>query len=168
VQHSSATYFDSGSATKKNYTNIKNILDDALTDYVKEGGTIKRPKMKFGKHVFGHITVFPCLKQPTSSQKDGFYALHQMRSLVRDANDLTLPSHLRGWAENLAQINDSNIRAEFFSIQQDLATMIYEDVMTKGRVFFAGYGLPPNKEIEDLVGLQGDARTFMTLAKGAP
>jgi predicted nucleic acid-binding Zn ribbon protein len=65
-----ATYFDSDSKSTKDYTNIKKVLDDALTGYAKSGGTFERAICRYGKHVFTHITEFPCVKQPPSSQKD--------------------------------------------------------------------------------------------------
>ena len=79
-----ATYFDSGRQSKKYYTNIKKVLDDALPGYAKSGGTFRRPILRYGKHVFTHVTTFPCVKQPPGSQKDAYYALHHMRAIVRD------------------------------------------------------------------------------------
>ena len=94
-KYSIATYFDSDSKSKKDYENIKRVLDDALTGYASSGGSFERPKLKYGKHVFTHVTEFPCVKQPPGSQKDAYYALHHMRAFVRDQQDLTLPDHLK-------------------------------------------------------------------------
>ena len=79
-----ATYFDSDRQSKKDYTNIKKVLDDALPGYAKSGGTFKRPVCRYGKHVFTHVTMFPCVKQPPGGQKDAYYALHHMPAIVRD------------------------------------------------------------------------------------
>ena len=79
-----ATYFDSNHQSKKDYTNIKKVLDDALPGYARSGGTFKRPVRRYGKHVFTHNTTFPCVKQPPGSQKDAYYALHHMRAIVRE------------------------------------------------------------------------------------
>ena len=38
-KYSMATYFDSGRQSKKDYTNIKKVLDDALPGYATSGGT---------------------------------------------------------------------------------------------------------------------------------
>ncbi|KAK1677092.1 hypothetical protein QYE76_037940 [Lolium multiflorum] len=40
-KYSLATYFDSGSAKKKNYARIRGVLDDALEGYFKKGGAFK-------------------------------------------------------------------------------------------------------------------------------
>ena len=105
-----ATYFDSDSQSKKDYTNIKKVLDDALTGYAKSGGTFKRPICRYGKHVFTHVTKFPCVKQRPGSQKDAYYAIHHMRAFVRDHQELTLPDHLKQWAASLSAIQNADIR----------------------------------------------------------
>ena len=64
------TYFDSDRQSKKDYTNIKKVLDDDLPGYAKSGGTFTRAVRKYGKHVFTHVTMFPCVKQPPGGQKD--------------------------------------------------------------------------------------------------
>ena len=56
-----ATYFDSDRQLKKDYTNIKKVLDDALPGYAKSGGTFRRPICRYDKHVFTHVTTFPCV-----------------------------------------------------------------------------------------------------------
>jgi hypothetical protein len=38
TRYSLATYFDSGSARRKNYAKIRSVLDDALDGYAKQGG----------------------------------------------------------------------------------------------------------------------------------
>ncbi|KAI4979506.1 hypothetical protein ZWY2020_016259 [Hordeum vulgare] len=75
-KYSMATYFDSDRQSKKDYTNIKKVLNDALPGYAKSGGTFRRPIRRYGKHVFTHVTTFPCVKQPPGSQKDA-YAIPQ-------------------------------------------------------------------------------------------
>jgi hypothetical protein len=45
-------YFDSGSATPKNYTNIKNILDHALNRHYLKGKGFKKVVTLQGRHVF--------------------------------------------------------------------------------------------------------------------
>ncbi|XP_044973318.1 uncharacterized protein LOC123440835, partial [Hordeum vulgare subsp. vulgare] len=41
-KYSMATYFDSDRQSKKDYTNIKKVLDDVLPGYAKSGGTFRR------------------------------------------------------------------------------------------------------------------------------
>jgi phage-related protein len=132
-KYSHATYFDSGSAIKKkDYTNIKKVLDDALTGYASSGGTFERPNVRYGNNVFTHVTDFACVKQPPDSQKDAYYALYHMRAFVRDQQDLTLPRHLQAWARELATKQDSDIRQEFFRIQMQFSTIIVHDVSKRG------------------------------------
>jgi hypothetical protein len=139
-KHSHATYFDSGSATKKDYGNIKRVLDDALTGYASNGGSFKGPgKVKCGNHVFTHVTEFPCVKQPPDSQKEAYYALHHMRGFVRDQQQLTLPAHLQKWAQTLAKIQDSDLRQEFYRIQHQFAEIIHHDVCKRGALLRRHY-----------------------------
>ncbi|KAK1644318.1 hypothetical protein QYE76_062123 [Lolium multiflorum] len=108
-----ATYFDSGSAKKKNYARIRGVLDDALEGYFKKGGAFKEKAECFrddGKHKFKHVFEFPCVKQPENSTLDAFYVMHHLKGFVRDSQNLRLPSALRGWAEKLARINDDDLR----------------------------------------------------------
>ncbi|KAI5006815.1 hypothetical protein ZWY2020_034058 [Hordeum vulgare] len=66
-KYSMATYFDSDRQSKKDYTNIKKVLVDALPDYAKSGGTFRRPIRRYDKNVFTHLTTFPCVNQPPSN-----------------------------------------------------------------------------------------------------
>ncbi|KAI4990656.1 hypothetical protein ZWY2020_039019 [Hordeum vulgare] len=66
-KYSMATYFDLDRQSKKDYTNIKKVLDDVLPGYAKFGGTFRRPNLRYGKHVFTHVTMFPCVKHPPGS-----------------------------------------------------------------------------------------------------
>jgi hypothetical protein len=159
-----ATYFDSERESKKDYTNIKKVLDDALPGYAKSGGTFKRPMRRYGKHVFTHVTTFPCVKQPTGSQKDAYYALHHMRAIVRNHNHLMLPNNLKEWAARLSEIQDEDIRLEFFRIQSELAEIISEDVLrTSGQFYLKEQ--PSNSDIETILKMQADDyRTFMTMS----
>ena len=65
-----ATYFDSDCQSKKDYTNIKKVLDDALPGYATSGGTFKRLVRRYGRHLFTYNTMFPCVKQLPGGQKD--------------------------------------------------------------------------------------------------
>src|SRR4051812_15047538 len=99
------------------------VLDDALVGYEEAGGKIV--KHKFSKHqssvsVYSHVTQFTGVKQPAGSVRDAYYALHQMRAIVQDQCNLTLPSHLKAWAERRAAITNANLRKEFFHIQGEM------------------------------------------------
>jgi hypothetical protein len=41
-----------------------------------------------------------------------------MLALVRDKKNLTLPESLQPWAQNLAMIDDENLRGQFYRIQE--------------------------------------------------
>ena len=157
-----ATYFDSDRQSNKDYTNVKKVLDGVLSGYAKSGGTFKKPICRYGKHVFTHVTKFPCVKQPPGSQKDAYYALHHMRAIVRDHNHLLLPDNLKDWAASLSAIQDANIREEFFRIQSEFAEIIHQDVLHSSGQFYLR-NQPSNSEIDTTLQMQDDnARDFMT------
>ena len=160
-KHSHALYLESGSAKKKYYKYIMRVMDDALTGYKIAGGKIVKPKCKFGVNMFNHVTQFPCIKQPAGSVRDAYYALHHMRAIVQDERNLTLPSHLKPWAEQRAAITDANLRQEFFHIQGEMATIIRHEVQMKGSIFHSNIA-PSNGEIEARLKALRDTRPFMT------
>ncbi|KAK1621139.1 hypothetical protein QYE76_026656 [Lolium multiflorum] len=91
-----AQYFDSSSTTtKKDYTRIRGVLDEAILGYSKSGGTFDkngqyiRPDTK--KIGFKHVINFPCIKQPPGSIKEAFYVLHHLKGFVEDAEMMSLP-----------------------------------------------------------------------------
>ena len=158
-----ATYFDPDRDSKIDYTNIKKVLDDALPGYATSGGTFKRPVRRYGRHVFTHNTMFPCVKQPPGGQKDAYYALHHMRAIVRDHHQLLLPYNLKGWAANLSAIQDADLRQELFRIQSDFADIIHQDVLHTSGQFYLRYQ-PSNSEIDTTLQMQADnAHDFMTI-----
>jgi hypothetical protein len=55
-----------------------------------------------------------------------------MRAIVQDEHRLTTPSSVRGWAEEQAMIEDAELRDDFFRIQNQIATILQEDVITRG------------------------------------
>ena len=158
-----ATYFDPDHDSKIDYTNIKKVLDDALLGYARSGGTFKRPIRRYGKHVFTHNTMFPCVKQPPGGQKDAYYALHHMRAIVRDHHQLLLPDNLKDWVASLLAIQDTDIRQKFFRIQSEFAEIIHPDVLRTSGQFYLRDQLS-NSEIDTMLQMQADnARDFMTI-----
>jgi hypothetical protein len=75
----------------KNYAYIKGVLDDALEGYAKKGGDFRAraENVKDGRHMFKHVTKFPCVKQPPNSVKEAFYALHHMWAIIQNEHRLT-------------------------------------------------------------------------------
>ena len=138
------------------------VLDDALAGYkLEEGKIVKQKCNKSGVNVFNHVTQFAYVKQPVGSVRDAYYALHHMRAIVQDQRNLTLPSHLKPWAESRARIADADIRRGFYQIQGEMATTIFREVLVKGSTFYAG-NLPSNGEIEARLKAMRDKRPFMT------
>ncbi|KAK1652691.1 hypothetical protein QYE76_070496 [Lolium multiflorum] len=159
-----ATYFDSGSAKKKNYARIRGVLDDALEGYFKKGGAFKEKAECFrddGKHKFKHLFEFPCVKQPENSTLDAFYVMHHLKGFVRDSQNLRLPSALRGWAEKLARINDDDLREDFQDTRVKISHIITQDVTTGGGPLHQGRALC-KRDIEQRLKAQGDTRTWIT------
>ena len=157
-----ATYFDSDRQSKKDYANIKKVLDDVLPGYARSGGTFKRPVCRYGKHVFAHNTTFPCVKQPPGGQKDAYYALHHMREIVRDYHQLLLPSKLKDWAKSVSAIQDADLRQEFFCIQSEFAEIIHQDVLRTSGQFYLN-NQPSNSDIDTMLQMQADNdHYFMT------
>jgi hypothetical protein len=78
---------------------------------------------------------------------------------------IDLPNSLKSWAEHLAMIQDKDLRAEFYRIQEQFAMIIYQDVVRKGGMFYTAAMKPSNAEIDKRLLLQGDDRTFL-LARG--
>ena len=158
-----ATYFDSDRQSKKDYTNIKKVLDDVLPGYAKSGGTFTSAVHKYGKHMFSHNTKFCCVKQPPGGQKDAYYALHHMRAIVRDHHQLLLPDSHKDWAARLSATQDADLRREFFRIQSEFADIIHQDVLHTSGQFFLRYQ-PSNSEIDRTLKIQTDnTRDFMTI-----
>src|ERR1041385_3610657 len=139
------------------------VLDDALAVYKEAGGKIV--KHKYRKHhpsvsVFNHVTQFPCVKQPAGSVRDAYYAVHHMRTIVQEERNLTLPSHLKAWAERKTAIADANLRKEFIHIQGVMATIIRHEVQVKGSIFHCNIA-PSNGEIEVHLKALRDKKPFM-------
>jgi hypothetical protein len=55
-----------------------------------------------------------------------------MRAIDQNEHRLTTPSSVRGWAEEHARIEDAKLRDDFFHIQNQIATILQEDVITRG------------------------------------
>src|SRR3954471_13257096 len=84
-----------------------------------------------------------------------------MRAIVQEQCNLTLPCHLKAWAEKRAAIADENLRQEFFHIQGEMATVILREVQVKGSIFHSNIA-PSNGEIEARLRALRDTRPFMT------
>ena len=156
-------YFDSGSATRKDYTNIKTVLEDALTGFAHTHGPLRKQTIRRGKVVISHQTEFPCVKQPANNLREAYYAIHHMREFLTDQQQLLLPSSLRAWRPDLANGRDDDLRLEISRIQQKIAQLIMKDVCSKEGICYHPLPLPTNAEIEDRLEMQCDHMKFNTL-----
>jgi hypothetical protein len=85
--------------------------------------------------------------------------MHHLKGFVRDCQNLTLPSALRGWAERLARIDDNDLREDFHDSQVKLSHIIIEDVNTSGGALHQNRALN-KREIEERLKMQGHIRTW--------
>lgn len=151
---------------KKDYSNVKKVLDNALTGYHARGGKITREKVVQGARVFTHTTTFACVKQPAGSNRDTYYVLHHMRAYVRDQQFLTLPSQVQQWASRLSMVGDDKVREEIYDIQKCFATKIVHEVVNKSGTFYCRFNMP-NRDIDTYLATACDDRPFIT-QEGCP
>jgi hypothetical protein len=117
-------------------------------------------------YTFLHTTLFPCIKQPEGSHKEAYYALYHILAMVGDQKNLTLPESLQPWAQKLAMIDDDNPRGQFYHIHEQFATIIFQDVIRKGGMFYTAELKPSNDEVDQRLLLQGDDRAFLLAGGG--
>ena len=165
---SHALYLESSRNTHpRDYTQLKNVLDDALAGFNFKGGHITKPRYTSGKLVFRDKTDFPCVKQPENSTMDAYYFFHHIREFIHDHQRLRMPSqqsnHLHKWGKDLANCSDEDLRNDFYRIQLKLATIIYRDVYPPDGMFHGD--VPTRPEIDDRLDLQGDPRPFKKLGE---
>ena len=151
--------------TKKDYTRIRGVLDEAILGYSKNGGTFDkkgefiRPDTK--KIGFKHVIDFPCIKQPADSMKEAFYVLHHLKGFVADAEMMSLPPSQRDPIKMTGEINDADLREDFHRIQVKLSEIILEDVCNRSGLLHQLRGLS-KRDIEERLHRQGDGRTWTT------
>ena len=164
-RHSSVIYLDSGSAKQKNYDHIKSALDTALTGFAAKAGPLTQERRnRRGTLMCTHTTKFACMKQlEADNGMDGWYAILHMREFVKDQHRLLLPSHLQQRGLDMVNAPSEKVRDEFRQIQRQIATIIQQDVCTKGGMFFPGHVRPTNADIESRYEACRDRRPFNTL-----
>jgi hypothetical protein len=95
---------------------INGVLDGAINGFVEKAGPIKKEVVMQGQLIFQHNTTFPCLKQPTNSSRDGYYAIHHMREFVRDQHQIMLLSNLQNWRKDFVNASDADVQLEIYRI----------------------------------------------------
>lgn len=136
-RYSHALYLDSSkNNTKKDYTHIKSVLDNAIFYYGKGGGEVNDKKTRHGRPAFSHKTDFCCIQQLSDSLYDGFYVLHHMLEYRQDHQKLHMSpkfsdAHILQWKNHIGDIEDHRLRAEFYHIHHELAQIIMKEVLEK-------------------------------------
>ena len=166
----SAVYLNSGDryedkATRRDYTDIKIVLNNALNGYALKGGPIKK-KTYDESYKFSHRTYFPCIKQDSRSFMESWYLIYQMRWLLKFQRRGQFVGDINKWCQRLKEPTDYVIRDEFRYIQKMIARIIICDVLEKDGEFYFGFKPPPNAEIEQRIRCSGDYWLFNSLDGG--
>jgi hypothetical protein len=93
---------------------------------------------------------------------EAWFAILQMRAIVRDEHDLLFPAGLQKRCVNMSDTTDANVRADFRAIQRTISTILWRDVLNSGGLFHHGVVLS-NSEIDGRLEDGCDERTFNTL-----
>ena len=101
-----------------------------------------------------------CKKQAPSTKMVAWHLIHHMREYIKDQQQLQFPSALDRWFKLLAEANDAVIKQEFGRIQQMIIGIISNDVLARTGLFFNGFAVPPNAEIQNHLITQGALRPF--------
>jgi hypothetical protein len=97
---------------------------------------------------------------------DAYYAILHMQEFKRDHERLVVPSDAHKWGKDLANTSDTNLRSEFYRIQQMLASVICKDVCRTDGMFYGS--APSRQEVAVLLELQGDTRPFNAIGGYLP
>jgi len=157
-----ALYLDSGSQEKtKDYTDIKDVLDEALNNYYLNEGMMRRHVEKHGKKIFVHTTEFAGIKQAPGSRTESWYLILLIREFIREKQRVQFPSAVEQWVKLKAAATDDAVRKEFLRIQMKLSEIIDKELTHCDGVFYLNS--PTKNEIERRLGHQADCRPFNTL-----
>jgi hypothetical protein len=163
LEVSQAVFLDSSRINdpKKEYVELKNVLDDAICGFSMKGGCLKKTVRKSGKKTFNYKTEFTCLKQPPKCMRDAYYVILHMKNIVgQHQNRMTL-TQLEEWGKRNADRSVEALKYEFYGIQQSFGTTIYNDVFTCEGMFHGGN--PKRQDIADRLEQQGDTGECNTL-----
>ncbi|KAK1679518.1 hypothetical protein QYE76_040366 [Lolium multiflorum] len=146
---SQAVFLDSSRINdpKKEYAELKNVLDDAICGFSMKGGCLKKTVHRSGKKVFNYKTKFTRLKQPPKCMRDAYYVILHMKDIVRQQQNLMTLIQLEEWGKGNADRSVEALKAAFYDIQQSLGTIIYNDVLKREEMFDGGN--PKRQDIAD-------------------
>ena len=156
--------FDSTNNHPKDYTRLRQVLDEALLNFDTTGGNIevKKHEKITGALRFGYYIECPCLQQADGSEEDMHYVASHMMEFMRLNNTFKRGTDVTAWGSNLLKLKEDVLKKEFKCIQVSLARIINKDVYSPAGVFHGGFDETP-AEVEDRLRKQGDKRSFNML-----
>lgn len=123
---------------KKEYVELKNVLDSALCGWGMKGGNIRKIVRKSGKKGFAYKTEFTCLTQPPKCIRDAYYVMFHMQDLVIHHQKLMSEPELNKWGKDAANRSVEALRDNLCSMQHTLGSIIYQDVVKREGKFHGG------------------------------
>ena len=160
---SQAIFLDSSRINdpKKEYVELKKVLDSALCGWGMKGGIIRKKIRKSGKTGFAYKTDFPCLTQAPKCTRDAYYVMFHMQTLVAQHQGLMSEPELTKWGKDAANRSVDSLRDNLCDIQHTLGSIIYQSVVNHEGVFHIGN--LKRQDIADRLEKQGDTREFNTI-----
>ncbi|KAK1699493.1 hypothetical protein QYE76_016190 [Lolium multiflorum] len=113
---------------RKHYANLRSTLDKALNAFIAEVAIdkLRHEKKVKGCYVSNHITNFPCLKQSEDDNgMEAWFAILQLRAIVRFENNLLLPAGLQKNYVNMSDTTDANMT--YYVVYHGRVPGVYED-----------------------------------------
>ena len=157
-----AFIMDSLRSLEKDYTLVRDVMDDALFHFHTHGGCIKKIKKRKGSSLPGFRVneKFPCLQQPAHSVMDSYYVIHHISEYVRAVDTLDLAKDVVKWGQQLEKKKGGDQEDELSRIQVKLADILNKDVIDEQGVFHGGEDTP--EEVMDRLRQQGEDTSFNT------
>lgn len=150
-------------SVKKEYTDLRDVMDEALYHFDNFGGHITRKNKKKGcgsMPCFKMNEQFPCLQQCVDTVMDAYYVIHHISEYVR-VNDTLREMDVWQWGKGLEKTNAGDHRDELTRIQVKLADIINKDVVDDEFGMFYG-GVDTPEEVTDRLRQQGCDTSFNT------
>jgi hypothetical protein len=139
VKESKAFYLDSlRNKAKRDYKVLQEILDDALFEHSRNGGTVGR---KPGCRVqFKHYTDVSCTQQQ-DSVSCGYHLCYHMDKFVRSHKGFNTGVDIQLFGTHL-ESDPFDRKKEFTRIQDMFAKIINTEVASESGVFYGGVDSP--------------------------
>jgi hypothetical protein len=139
VKECKAFYLDSlKNKAKRDYTVLKQILDDALFEHSYRGGIV--PRKGKGRVHFKHYTDVSCTQQQ-DSVSCGYHLCYHMDIFVRSQKNLNKSVDIQLFGTHL-ESNPFESKKEFTRIQETFAKIINTEVASQSGLFYGGDDSP--------------------------